>query len=496
MNSITPIDMPSMYNNQDFYSEFPEMMVRLLLASTKGRASIVLAIPVLYGLLSTLCQGKFKVKLNDDFETHLASFHLAVADSSESKGVAFSALCDPVNDIVNSKNQEILISNEQSLAVNKAIDESIKFIYKKYAKVTPNYKAEIFKEIFKLESQKRQVISSIVLATQESTSSGLIKLLRSQRYNRIGILDPEGRSLKSLIHDPYFQSLLNCDYDGEYINNTTYRDGITYGIRPLISISTLIQHDKLARLTKRQEIWCEGFGPRLNVYFPPSMAGFRLVIGRNYDNDIISWYKDKIEFLINYPWKINSDGSIGSWEKPISDDALDIWKEAALWFENQQGPLSPISYLKPWFGKAPTKVLRHAALNSIFTSDSDPATTPVSAIDMQYGINKIKSEIPATDYLYRLFYPRPESKYAKKIYDYLYSLFGTKIYVTLSDIHRYTHLNGNVSRNLINFFVGNGVLNPGVMAEDNQNSPKYGRPKSQGFYINFDALMAINYNLL
>ena len=483
-------------NNAQNFGSLPENLRRLLVAATKGRSSVEMALPVLLGVISTLCQGKFKTTIIDDFETQLSTFNIAVADSSEGKGQVFSTFFNPIYDLVNACNDEIKRHNSQITTINKAIKARIKELQKRCAKAQLPHVRSFLAEMQELEGKIMKEKNQVIFATQDTTSAGLVKILRNQEGNRVGIIDPEGRSLRSLRHEPFFQSLLNSAFDGEFINNTTAKDEILAGFRPLISLVALIQPSKLAKLTKRHAYWDEGFFPRTLVFFPPSLAGSRSILGQIHDHAILGWYKEKIEYLLKYPWNMQPDGSIAPWTISISAEALEIWKEAALWFETQQGLLSPMRHLKSWLGKAPTLIARLATLFSILDASSDPVITPVSWQYMQCAAYCVKASIANIDFLFHQIYPDPVRTAIKKIYRELYTLLGSVGYITVREVCRLTHLKMEVIDPALSFFVKAGVLNPCAQTENRVTSSNYGRPKSFGYQINYNALKMLDYNSL
>ncbi len=475
----------------------PEKIDRLLRAVTKGRADTTMALPVLLGVVSTLGQGKFELEIQTGLRTKLPTVNFVVADSSEGKGPIFSDLTEPIEAIVEAENRRIAFENQQATIINKALDDVIRGIRKKLEKAPKALHEALLHQLYETELQKIKIKPRIVFSTQDVTGAGLVKLLKSQPGQRVGILDQEGRFLRSLLEERFIQAFINSAYDGETSNNCRASVDSTNGLHPLISVVCMIQPEKLKLLTRHPELWAEGLFPRASVYFPASCAGTRPVVGVNSDADIIEWYRARVAELFHFPW---CDAGNGERHLPhvltLSDDAYEIWYSAAQWFETAQLPWQPYSHLKCWLGKAAMRVARHAALLHLLDCVTNLVRTPINGFHMQCAVGVTMAQLPYVDRLYRLIYPNPVSHLAKKVYTWLSSLMGTQGYVTLRDIYRATHMPQELASQVVVFFVNQGVLKPTFLWEGCNSSPNYGRPKSAGYEINFSALHALNYNNL
>lgn len=464
------------------------LISRLLNASASmTETDFAMGIIPLITALGTLAQGKFSVGIPWKSGVHfepLCIFGLTIAHPSERKSSVNEQFYLPINKIVEESLADYVCQKRQVQCTNENAKAKLKQLRRRLTRV-PDYEvAGLEAAIAKVESEIREVPHPLKLVVTDVRGTALAREINCQPGARLTISDAEDGCLDPLLQDRSLRKLLSDAFNGgsaEYLRSSA--PGIVLP-KAHVTYNGMFQPSKLVRMAAKTNLWDEGFVPRMLMVFPQSMAGSRFgnPIG---DQEIWTWYEQKMRYLRAYLWRTPERGGYSTHEILMDDAAAALWKQCSDQIERLQAPTQPSYAHRAWYGKMPGVIARVAALFHLLETNVDPVQTKVCVAHMDMAINLIQDMIPHMQIVHEILCPNEALDAAFHIARWLMGK-GMVQWFSVAEVISNTKLHAQEAHLGARYLQQLGAIIPRMM--DNIPGRK---PRSQEFVPNYPLLQNI-----
>lgn len=430
---------------------------------------------------STVTQGKFSVCIPRSYGEHqepLCIFGITIAEASERKSAIHDLFMEPIWNI-----EEDLNQNEEyvrNLNIKNANAKArLRVLRNKYAYAPENGEdiESLEQSIAEVEASIQDIPHPLKLAVQDVRATAFAREIERQPGTRLTIADGEGGSIEPILKERQLMNFMVDGFNGgkaSYLRETKPSIDIK---KAYISLSIMMQPEKLKRLTGKRQLWYEGIMARVLPVFIWNRAGLRLGQQILSDTEILSWYRKKIRILHDYPWQKDSHGDIIPYVLRFENESFACWDQWRRDLECRQAPYNATHIYKAWYGKMAGVTARIAALIHLMEINN-PTAYSINLKHMQVAISIVKIIEPHMQKLYSILCPNPIETSAFHLARWIITTQGSQIFFSLSEAIKNTKLTSCDAHLAARYLVTYGVLSESIP------QPFFG--KQQGLYFNIN----------
>lgn len=337
-----------------------------------------LAALTLLGVWATACQGKFELRVREDWAEPLCLWVVTALPPANRKSAVFKRLMEPVyayeRDLVGRARAE----HEQAHRQKDSLDASVKAARKRQAAGHEGAEEEL-ERLLAQQATLAPPEPMPVLLTSDVTPEALGLLL--EQHGRITVASAEGNEVFAVPKGRYsrvsnYDLLLKAHSGDAHTVHRVNRAPLYMG-RALATLVLAVQPSVLKGLDGGERE--RGLLGRLLYAVPPSPVGTRQVDPPSVPDGLAAWYAQGVRAMLDLDGRRGPDGDWVSRSVQLAPDARDHLMVWATEVEHRLGEDGDLSHIADWAGKLVGATCRIAGLlHAASVPGRDPARHPVT----------------------------------------------------------------------------------------------------------------------
>ncbi len=338
-----------------------------MVSATSRATETPIELPALLGLsvIASVCQRKFVVELEQNYQEPLNIWTVVALESGNRKTAVLQAMSKPLMEWEREATEHISAEIVKKKAERKNQEAQISSLRSEYARDKGADKDSLGKEIVHLETTLPEIPSIPRLWAQDITPEKLGQLM-ADNEDKISVMSDEG-GIFDILAGRYSGGVPNLDVFLQSHSGSSVR--VDRGSRktvhmesPALTMGLSPQPEVLKSLTSKDGFRGRGLLARFLYALPESRLGYRLLSCDPVPNNVLREYHSGIRSLIDTKPATNSSGEISPYILKLTPDAYELWKEFQREVEKDMRDGGMFEHLKDWAGKLPGAVGRLAGL--------------------------------------------------------------------------------------------------------------------------------------
>jgi putative DNA primase/helicase len=324
-----------------------------------------LALALGLGVLGTVCQGRFSVRVEDGYFEPLCAWLIAAMEPGNRKTAAMKCATGPLIRWELEKAKAFQKEIKAAESTTKTIKARIDRLRHKAAGADPRQFVQLSKEIEQLEADMPPIPAPPRLMGDDVTPEHLGTLMASQG-ERLGLIADEG-GIFDIIAGRYSNNVPNLDiylksYSGSHVRvDRGSRPPIAMD-HPLLTVALAPQPDVLRGLADKPGFRGRGLLDRFLYMLPQSQLGYRKLEVRPIRGDVEREYQRAVYELLAVAPAINESGQPVPHVLQCAAEAYQRWKAWQKAVEAMVRPDGKLEGIRGWASKLPGATARVAAL--------------------------------------------------------------------------------------------------------------------------------------
>ena len=346
-----------------------------------------------FATISIASQGKFIVKVRENYEACLNLYIVAPALPSTGKSSVVARCKKP---IINYQHKIRKDAEERRLEIESEHKTQKMLIEKKRKEVEREIDIEKIKEIkaevIELEKQLPKMIPTPLLLVDDVTPEKLGRLM-CENNGCMGILEAEG-DLFSMIAGRYQKA--GDPNMGLYLKAFTIEPYSVQRVtqppilltRPCLAIGLTPQPIALEQKEETFRAFRErGLHARFDYFLSESKLGHRKIEPAPMPKSIEDRFYSKITQILEMPFKKDETGNVMPYVLTLDTEAKTLFFDFKRQVESYFLPNGKLEHMPDWGGKSDGKVLKYAGLLHISTTDEPNINHVITANTMSIAID-------------------------------------------------------------------------------------------------------------
>lgn len=350
---ITPVKSEKVEELKgDIFPEVLEKFVTQVSRSLEISESVISF--CILGILSTALQGKFVVKVNEDYQEPLNLYLMFSLPPAECKSAALKYCLEP---LIKYEQSEISRLMEKYKREKVLYETKIRAIENSKKNLNIDSHKERFEQICELEANLTEPKSLPQYFLTDVTSEALVRSLKEQD-NRIAIISDEGGAL-DVLGGLYNNGKSNIDillkgWDGSAVRMKRMETSIS--LNPSIVFCLAVQPDYLDCIGQNRSFAGRGFFERFLYCVPEPRIGTKKFKNNVVQKQVKKGYEEYIyKFLsLSYPKQPE--------ELVLTKKAECIWTDFRREIDADLRPTGKLNCCQRWGGKLGGQTLRLAGI--------------------------------------------------------------------------------------------------------------------------------------
>lgn len=341
------------------------------------------------GAVSAAAQGKYKVRIKEDYSEPLNTYSVTYLPPAERKSAALVKCKKPLIDWEIGESKRLQPEIDAKVSERKTRLKAIETLRAKAGKAQSSADLEnTIEQVHQLETDLPEVPCPPRFFIDDITPEGLA-LFMSSHDNRAAILEAEG-GIFELMAGLYTKGASNLNiwlksWSSESINVDRKTTESIRVVNPALTICLIVQPEVLRSIGEKPGFRGLGLLGRFLYCFPKSRLGQRRVETKPVQADISLRYKSMLVGIAQTEWAVNDKGDNTHQYLCLSKGAYQEWRKFAEQIEAELGNDGIFSGMTDWAGKIPGQAARIAGLFHIIENE-EPTVSPISLETMSMAL--------------------------------------------------------------------------------------------------------------
>jgi hypothetical protein len=328
---------------------------------TPRELSSMLALAV----LATCSQGKFRVRVKQDYFEPLSLWTCTALPSGQRKTAVHNEVTRPLAEWEHRERARVEPEIRDAESRKKTLEGCIEALRKKASKTKGEDLADLMREIAVIEHDIPEVPTLPTVWTQDITPEHVAVLMETNK-ERLALLSDEGGILDTLA-GRYSGGIPNLDvflqgHAGSPVRVHRGSRPAVYLRRPCLSIGLSPQPDVVSAMANTAAFRGRGLLGRFLYAMPESNLGRRTGNAPPIPEHVTAGWTATVYALLDAPSSVNDDGEPCAHVLKLTPGAADIWRAFARTVEAGLAPGGTFEYVTDWGGKLPGAVARIAGV--------------------------------------------------------------------------------------------------------------------------------------
>ncbi|KPJ67583.1 MAG: hypothetical protein AMJ43_04080 [Coxiella sp. DG_40] len=319
-----------------------------------------LELPAMMALavLSTCCQSKFIVEVEEGYCEPVNIWTIAALESANRKSSVVKILTSPLVEWEQEQAEIIKPEINRAASRKKTVESTIIRLRKKAATASGDNFSKLQNDIEELEQSIPEIPKIPRLWAQDITPENL-GITMAKHGDKLAIISPEG-GIVEMMAGRYSGGIPNIDiylhgHAGDSLRVDRNNRPPVFMNHPALTLGLAPQPDVLRSLAARKEFDTRGLLARFLYVLPKSNLGERKLISKPIPENVKQKYTASLKKLL----AIDNDNIF---KLKLSFEANRRWKDYAKAVETQLKDGGKFEHIKSWAGKLPGAVIRIAGL--------------------------------------------------------------------------------------------------------------------------------------
>jgi hypothetical protein len=353
--------------------------------SNSTETPIELASLSVLSVIATAAQGKYLIKIKDDYFEPVNIWTVVALPPGSRKSAVLKELTEPLLTWERERQIEVKPTIDKIISENKTIEARLKEKRRKAGLMDEEGFEEAQEEISCLESKIKEEPSIPQIWTADVTPENLGVIMYNNDEKMSVISDEAG--IFDILAGRYSGGIPNIDVFLQGHSGSSLR--VNRGSRPpvflekaTLTFGLVPQPEVLKGITNNKTFRGRGLIGRFLYAYPPSNLGYRTLDTKPVPLETKNAYQKKIRAILDQKVIDKKPNIIN-----LSKEAYETWHLYALATEVKMGEDGPYTNIKDWAGKLPGAIARIAGLLHIVRhAEYAPQAVDISKEDMNFAI--------------------------------------------------------------------------------------------------------------
>lgn len=347
---------------------FPGLALRYVQeVSRASETPIELAAMLFLSALATVSQKNYEVQVNESYNEPLCLWILAILPPASRKSSVFGQIMRPIQIWEEQRKDTLKIDIDALLSKQKTLEEKIKYLRKRAAKMEDEELDKLQSQILLLENEINATLAYPRLWTSDITPEHLGTVM-AQNDEAMAILSDEG-AIFDILGGLYSKGKSNIDlflkgHSAGSVRVDRQSKSPIFLKKALLSIGLTVQPEVMKDICKNKTFRGRGLLGRFLYVIPPSNIGHRTLEEKPMEETIKNHYSASIASILNHQKDITTNSQ---YVLKLEPEAYLKWLEYSKNLELMMGPeIDYLSHITDWAGKLSGQIMRIAALLHIY----------------------------------------------------------------------------------------------------------------------------------